>query len=88
MNTKALYHRTGFLCLLSTSPVRLPYPHPRQVAPYQDYAANSYQAVRQARLFNYNKYMYNIKTSSTIPNKGNNKITELRTILQRESQNS
>ena len=32
------------------------YPHPRQVAPYQNYAANSYQAVRQARLFNYRKY--------------------------------
>ena len=28
------------------------------------------------------------KTSSNIKNKGNNKITELRTILQRESQNS
>ena len=28
------------------------------------------------------------KTKQTLTNKGNNKITELRTILQRESQNS
>ena len=28
------------------------------------------------------------KMNNTITNKGNNKITELRTILQRESQNS
>jgi hypothetical protein len=28
------------------------------------------------------------KTSEDLSNKGNNKITELRTILQRESQNS
>ena len=31
---------------------------------------------------------YDIKSVIALGNKGNNKITELRTILQRESQNS
>jgi hypothetical protein len=35
-----------------------------------------------------NYSMKNTCISNTIPNKGNNKISELRTILQRESQNS
>ena len=35
------------------------------------------------------KYHYlQWQSSNSLPNKGNNKITELRTILQRESQNS
>jgi hypothetical protein len=32
--------------------------------------------------------IFNITGGSVLLNKGNNKITELRTILQRESQNS
>ena len=34
------------------------------------------------------QHLYGIYTMLLIFNKGNNKITELRTILQRESQNS
>jgi len=32
-------------------------------------------------------HLWTYKVSKKIPNKGNNKITELRTIIQRESQN-
>ena len=32
-------------------------PPPRVVAPYQNYAQNSYNAVKQARLFNYRKFI-------------------------------
>ena len=32
------------------------YQQPRQVAPYANYAANSYQGLKQARLFNYREY--------------------------------
>jgi len=45
-----------FLTIVSTCTIS------RQVVPYQKYAVNSYQAVRQACLFNYRKYLYNIQT--------------------------
>jgi ABC-type lipoprotein release transport system permease subunit len=35
-----------------------------------------------------NSYIYLLTKGSDLLNKGNNKITELRTFLQRESQNS
>jgi hypothetical protein len=46
----------------------------------KDYAAKPATMIR--------KMAFYVKEKVTDPNKGNNKITELRTILQRESQNS
>jgi hypothetical protein len=40
------------------------------------------------KLYEYNMKQNQEKHRTIVPNKGNNKITELRTILQRESQNS
>ncbi|VDI29938.1 Hypothetical predicted protein [Mytilus galloprovincialis] len=34
-------------------PGKYGYQQPRQVAPYANYAANSYQGLKQAKLFNY-----------------------------------